>query len=204
MHLTQDIVELAIEKACCVISENLDERFVYHDLSHTVAVVEAAGELARKLDINKQQRMLLTVAAWFHDTGYSKQITDHEKHGAELVENFLKEYKIDEQEISIIRNCILATKIPQEPVTLLDRIICDADMVHLSARNFRTTSDNLREEWRLTKGEVYTDKEWLMININFLSKHKYQTAVAQKEFEKRKQKNLKMLVGTCDDMSGKL
>jgi predicted metal-dependent HD superfamily phosphohydrolase len=193
MRLNQNIVELAVEKACSLLDYHLDEKFVYHDITHTVTVVDAANSLATKLKVSKQERMILTVAAWFHDTGYVHQIEDHEIQGAQLAEDFLKQYHVDNEVVQKVTSCILATKFPQQPKTLLEQIICDADMYHLSTTEFSTTSQKLREEWRMTKGELYNEKEWLLLNLKFISGHQYHSSYAQKHLEEHKQKNIKLL-----------
>lgn len=192
MKLTADILEIGIETACAHIS-GLDERFSYHDLVHTTSVVEKVNELSKRVRIEKQQRLLLAVAAWFHDTGYTRQVDGHEVQGAALAEDFLREYNIQEEEIETIKGCILSTRYPQQPVNLLQQVICDADMSHLATKDFVVLSEKLRKEWQFTRQLNYTDQEWLQLNINFLERHRYHTAYAKEFFEPKKQKNIELL-----------
>jgi predicted metal-dependent HD superfamily phosphohydrolase len=193
MKLNSDMVERAMEFACDHINLNLDPRLVYHDLSHTVSVVKHAGELATKIRLSKQERRIVQVAAWFHDTGYTKQEEGHEECGAQQAESFLRNYNIDEEEIIAIKECILATKCPQMPKSKCAQVLCDADLYYLGTREFFTTSERLREEWLKMKGETFSEQEWLQLNINFLSKHRYHTDYGQQILNRRKEKNIKTL-----------
>lgn len=193
MTVTLEIVAHAQSFASDHIRRYVDKRFVYHDLSHTEYVVSWTARLAKKAGLGKHERMLLAIAAWFHDTGYARQVEDNEQFGAQLAEDFLRQQGTDPEEIGIIRDCILATQHPQQPHTLLQQILCDADLLHLSDQHFMERSQQLREEWRLTKQLVFSDEDWLALNYDFLSKHRYHTLHAQKQREKKKEKNIALL-----------
>ena len=52
----------------------LNPDFVYHNLQHTKDVVDAGLEIAEGTGITKEDKELVLIAAWFHDSGYSKSI----------------------------------------------------------------------------------------------------------------------------------
>lgn len=193
MKLTQAVVELAIQKAINCISNHLSKEYVYHDLSHTIAVAEGVKLIAGNMQISSEHKRLLTVAAWFHDIGYIHGADGHETCGAKLLETFLQQHGIDGEDIEIAKGCILATTYPQQPHTLLQRIICDADMIHFASKNFILSSKRLRHEWGLTKGYVYTDRDWWQFNLDFILGHHYHTSYAQKFFVVEKERNRKIV-----------
>jgi predicted metal-dependent HD superfamily phosphohydrolase len=193
MKLSSEIVELAIEFACTHISAQIDEKYAYHNLSHTVFVAEKVAELSGKLKLDKQQKRIVTVAAWFHDTGYSVEADGHEVKGAALVRDFLNRYNIDKGETDAVCSCILSTAMPQKPVTILEKIICDADMMHLVSKNFMDSSYRLRKEWETIQQKFYTDSDWLQLNLDFVNKHRFHTAYAIKNMESKKQKTIEVL-----------
>src|SRR5919205_4133874 len=45
--------------------------FVFHSLEHTEDVVEACSHMADYYQLSEDDRLVLMLAAWFHDTGYS-------------------------------------------------------------------------------------------------------------------------------------
>ena len=74
--------------------------------------------------------LLLQLATWFHDTGYSEGPEEHEERSCVNAENFLKG-KIPDADLEIVKGCIRSTKVPQRPTSILEQIICDADLSHL-------------------------------------------------------------------------
>jgi predicted metal-dependent HD superfamily phosphohydrolase len=132
-----------------LLEKQLPKEFYYHDFFHTFSVVNASDMLGDMKDISKAEKRIVLIAAWFHDTGYTKQIAGHEKQGASIAEQFLKSKEIDDTEIEAVKACILATQFPQQPQNMLERIICDADMMHVSEPNFMERSNQLRKNGKL-------------------------------------------------------
>ncbi|HEV8503871.1 MAG TPA: Pycsar system effector family protein, partial [Chitinophagaceae bacterium] len=177
--------------------------FTYHNLSHTLYVVKAAEMIATSMNIESRQKKILLVAAWFHDVGYTQQIDNHETAGAVIAEKFLLEKNVDSEDIETVKSCILSTHYPQKPDSILESILCDADMMHLSDKAFIDVGVSLRMEWELTKARKFTDEEWYDLNIQFVSAHKYHTSFAIKNLESHKNKNLKKLSSRLNAVDGK-
>ena len=93
-------------------------------------------------------------------------------------------------DISQVKSCILSTKYPQHPGSLLEQVLCDADLLHLGQKDFFDKSALIREEWSLTRQVNYTDEEWHALNLDFISKHVYHTSYCKKTYDKRKNKNI--------------
>ena len=194
MKINSKITEAAEKYVTAFLAANLDTKFVYHDINHTRDVVKAVREICDESKIEKHEKNILLVAAWFHDTGYTKIIDQHEDAGAVIAEEFLKEYAVDQADIDIVKSCIIATHYPQYPLTPGEKILCDADMMHLSSKSFMKKADLLREEWVLSRDKTYTDEEWIDLNIQFMSYHQYHTEYCKKNREAKKAKNIQKLV----------
>jgi len=136
MKINNQIVAEAAAYVTDLLEKQLSKQFYYHDFFHTFSVVNASDMLGDMNEISKPEKRILLIAAWFHDTGYTKQIVGHEKQGALIAEEFLIGKNIDDTEIESVKACILATQFPQQPKSILERIICDADMMHVSEPNF--------------------------------------------------------------------
>ncbi|WP_420570661.1 Pycsar system effector family protein [Kordia sp.] len=176
-------------------NKNLDNKFVYHNLSHTKRVVEKTQEIIDGSEVSDEEAQQLLIAAWFHDTGYTKRMDDHEDEGVIIATNFLKKHNASEADIVAVSNLIMATKMGNTPQTLLEKVICDADCSHIGSKNFSDLTELLRKEWELTKDRVLKESEWLDENIKFLThSHKFYTAFASKKWEKQKGKNLAKLL----------
>ncbi len=86
----------------------------------------------------------------------------------------------------------MATKMPQNPQTQLQKIICDADLAHLGNEHFWERNDLLKQEME-NNGNKMNKTEWLEFEINFISNHSYHTASAQQLFNQNKTLFLKEL-----------
>jgi uncharacterized protein len=80
----------------------------------------------------------------------------------------------------------MATKIPQSPDNLLEKILCDADLDYLGGNNYGEISESLRDELGLN-GIQLSAEEWLNIQIAFLEKHHYWTDFALSVLKPQKQ-----------------
>ena len=54
-----------------VFNNKLDPAFVFHSLEHTEDVADACSRMADHYQLNEEDRFVLSIAAWFHDTGYT-------------------------------------------------------------------------------------------------------------------------------------
>ena len=109
--------------------------------------VEKTIELADLSELSERDKMLLTVAAWFHDTGYTKSILDHEDHSIEIARTFLKDKDISKQDTELICSLISSTKMANEPKTELEGILKDADCAHLASKDYDAYASLLKKEW---------------------------------------------------------
>jgi HD superfamily phosphodiesterase len=165
---------------------NLPGVYVYHNYRHTTEVVEFVRKLCKKSDVSEGDTEIVTLAAWFHDTGYIEKSENHEEVSAEIASKFLKEKNYPEDKTFKVIECIKATKYPTSPKNLLEEIICDADLYHIGTKDYEDKSDLLRVEWEKSKDKIYTEQEWLKLSIDFLSNHKFYTKHAKKNLEETK------------------
>src|SRR3954469_18398792 len=128
------------------LQKELPEYLCYHSFSHTQDVLVAALRIASDEGINKKDTMLLRTAAMYHDAGFTIQNKDHEEIGCDIARKTLPGFHYTDNEIRIICDMIIATKIPQSPNNLLEKIICDADLDYLGREDFWTISNNLYKE----------------------------------------------------------
>ena len=184
------------------LNENLDNKFVYHNLSHTQDVVKKANELAELIDLKKTDKLHLMLSAWFHDTGYTKKIDNHEAESVKIVSAFLEDHNVSENDIKSISDLILATTMNYEPKNELEKIIRDADCAHIGSKKFSNVTELLRKEWELACSKTLSEEEWLSMNIDFLSNnHRFYTNEASAKWDKTKSKNLAQLLKTQNKLN---
>lgn len=77
----------------------------------------------------------------------------------------------------------MATKMPQSPKNLLEKIICDADMIYLGRKEFFAKNDLLKAEIEKRENRVIPDADWLKRSMDFLSGRSYHTEYALKNLQ---------------------
>ncbi len=166
----------------------------YHNIDHTHAVVNVALKMVAKCQLNTLDGFIVTAAAWFHDTGYyNGQVAGHEARGAELASVFLSNLGVDQAVIASIKQCILATKLPQNPKNLLEQIVCDADLYHFGTSDFFKYNKLIRQEVE-SQGQTKIDKKvWDLNTIKLLESHTYKTSLCRKLLSNKKRENLEAL-----------
>lgn len=185
----------AEKHALNLLSSGLDTKYVYHNLAHTQRVVKKVKELIVNMGVNEIDAQNIEIAAWFHDTGFTKSADNHEKESVQILTDFLKVQNVEEKRIKAISNIILATVMGYKPKNILEKIIVDADCAHLASKNFFDYTSLLRKEWELTRLKTVTYQDWIKENINFFTvQHRFETDYALKNWTKRKEKNLSKLM----------
>ncbi|WP_346984603.1 hypothetical protein [Chryseobacterium sp. POE27] len=74
----------------------------------------------------------------------------------------------------------------------MKKIICDADLFHLTRTNYPKYEKALRLEFEKYLGLIFTDEEWQMQNNDFLKNHQYFTDYGQNILAKFKEANVQL------------
>ena len=180
-----------VEEYCrTILTSPQIEKLSFHNFEHTQEVVQNVKYITAAMDINLEDTNLLIVAAWFHDTGFSKAYKGHEEVSMELATNFLVKLGFDTSDIQRVCSYISATKMPQTPTTKLAEILCDADIFHISNLHFYYRKLLLRREWEVFCDIQMTDKEWHTFNLEFLENFHFRTTYGIQFLESGKQENV--------------
>lgn len=171
----------------------LSDQLTYHGLHHTLDVLKMASELCDSEGVDGREKVLVKTAALFHDSGFVKnQHAGHEAEGCLLVREHLPQFGYTETDIEQICEMIMATKIPQSPKTLLDRILCDADLDYLGREDFFVIGGTLFEE--LQQYHLIGDEQaWNKLQVSFLGAHRFHTQTNQAVREPVKRRYLEDL-----------
>ena len=143
-----DILKISEDYVKNMLKDRLSSAYTYHNLNHTVQVVEKIKMLAKAENINPEDTENLLLAGWFHDLGYISDCDNHEAEGKKAIENFLRENDFNEERIRKIGDLILATDKYYQPKNQLEEIMKDADMSHLASNEYFKISEALRDEIR--------------------------------------------------------
>ena len=178
-----------------ILEDKLDKKFLYHNLKHTQRVVKSTKELLENHELKEKEHEELLVAAWFHDTGYTTGVENHEEASCKIASEFLKKEGYAEDDIKKVGSLIMATKRHHMPQTLQEKIIRDADASHFAQKSYWETTDFLKEELKKLGIANYSEKQWRNENIKmFRNEHQFYTLYAKENWEAAKEKNLKQLL----------
>jgi len=186
------------------ISESLKQKLPatlsYHSYFHVMDVLKAAMTIAENEKINGEDLKLLRIAVLFHDSGFMNTTVNHEAEGCKIARSILPQYGFSPEQIEIICELILATKIPQMPKNHLGKIICDADLDYLGRDDFYAIGRKLFEEMK-TLQRVKDEKQWNFIQMDFLKSHYYHTTWSHKHRSLRKQEHLNEIIRLVESYS---
>ncbi len=175
-----------------LLKDGLRPEIVFHNLEHTSTVVRTAIRMARHLHLDSRLEEILLTAAWFHDTGFIVDYEHHKENSQAFARGFLMDHWSSDK-IDLVCACIGATTVPQRPVGILQNILCDADLQHLSSPYFFRDLYRLRLERETALKQNYSDADWYESNLAFMRAHRYFTDYARKTLEPGKKENIRRL-----------
>ena len=175
-------------------AEHPDARLLYHNISHTRAVADVAKKIAAYYQLDERSRFIVCTAAWFHNTGYLVKTGETpELKSTELAETFLKSMAVNGLDITDIKKCIVATEMPQQPVSLPEKIICDASLFYYGTPGFKEKTKLLKKEKELLNNIKISAAEWRVENIKTLEAHAYHTDYCRLLLDETKAENLEQI-----------
>jgi len=186
----QDIIKKTEVYVSDLFREKLSPKLIYHNYAHTLDVVNNSRKIGKKSGLSDDELEIVTLAAWFHDTGYTIDYSTHEEKGKSLAESFLTANNYPAEKTAAVLNCIEATKVPQSPQNIMEQVVCDADLIHFGSEDFFEYSDVLKNEWETLGIKKVSEIDWYKTSVELLSTHKYFTAYARKKFEPQQAVNL--------------
>lgn len=187
----------AVREARALAAE-LPDHLRYHDARHTFdEVLPAARRLAEDLGVGPRDRARIEAAVAFHDLGFLTAAVGHEPAGVERARRALPALGYDEDDVEAIAGMILATRLPQRPITPAERIVADADLSVLAAPDFLRRNEDLRLELAAA-GRGLPRPAWLQQQRRFLLTHRYHTVAAERRFGPGRRRNAVRLGARLD------
>ena len=171
----------------------LSDHLFYHGLHHTLDVTRMAANICQAEGIKGRMLKLVKTAALFHDAGFIKnKHQGHEAEGCALVRTHLPVFGYTPEDIEIICGMIMATKIPQSPKNLPEKILCDADLDYLGRSDFYSIGQTLYKELQ-TYHIISGEENWNNLQVGFLANHQFHTRTNLEQREPVKQVYLREL-----------
>lgn len=172
------------------LEQGLSPALTYHNISHTLDVLQHVIEIAEQEGItNEDDLLMLKVGALYHDVGFLDIYSGHEEKSCLIASAELAGYGFSKDQVEKICGMIRATKVPQKPQTRLEEVICDSDLDYLGRDDFFSIGEGLYKEFLIQK-IVSNEREWNELQVRFLESHHYFTNSSKQNRQEAKQLNL--------------
>jgi len=192
-NINEQLVTEAKDYVTNLINTRLNTGCKFHTIKHTLRVLSNAELIASETDLTEDQINTVRISALFHDAGYVDDYVGHEAKSAEYAAAFLRSKSVDEENINLVVGAILATKIPQQPKNIIDKIVCDADLMHLASDDYFEQAELIRQEWT-NMGRGKLDKYQFELNsLTFFREHRFKTEYGRTVLQAKKEENAKQL-----------
>jgi len=185
------------------LERELSPRLTYHSLCHTRDdVLPAAVRLALKTGVDEESLLLISTAALFHDAGFLYTYRDHELESIRLASAVLPGFDYARDQVDGVTALIAATRMPQQPQTLLQQLICDADLDVLGREDFWDLNRKLLSELHYFSSPALGEEEWLVSQSRFLEEHEYFSPAAHMLRDEGKTRNLALMRSALRSLNG--
>ncbi|MBN1339195.1 MAG: HD domain-containing protein [Bacteroidales bacterium] len=174
------------------LKNELSRHLTYHSVEHTLDVIQSCQLLAGHEGVNGPDLILIKTAALFHDAGFIRKYDGHEDVSIELAAEILPHYDYSEKEIEMVASMIIATRIPQQPASLSEKILADADLDYLGRDDLFVISQRLHYELKKIN-RMSSLRQWHELQLSFLKNHSYFTRSAHRLRDVQKQENIREL-----------
>lgn len=195
-----DILKISEDYAKNLLKDKLSSVYTYHNLDHTIQVVDKIKILAKEENISPEDTENLLLAGWFHDLGYVDDADNHEEESRKIASDFLRQHQFSEERIAKIGELILATDKFYKPKNHLEEIIKDADLYHLASNDYFRICENLRQEIKEVHHQKFSKQQWSELNIVFFSKHQFYTKYAKENWQPIKEKNVDRILSNIQNL----
>lgn len=184
------IVDKTAAYVADLFTTELSNKHVYHNLNHTRQVADACAEAAEAYSLAPDQREILQLAAWLHDTGYTRTYQGHEEVSKELAQSHLQKEGYPPDKIREVQRLIESTKRNHEPADLLEEILHDADRINIGKKSFFRKAELLRIEWEVFLDQHYKKGEWDKLQQEYILGTNFYTEYFRKNYGERREKNI--------------
>lgn len=191
--LHQYIEQPLISNMLSKMDSELDKSLTYHCYAHTLDVMQQALALAEIDNLNEHERLLLMIAAAFHDAGFLLQRPNNEPIGAEMAkEAMLASNKFSVEEQEMVWQMIMDTQLNAEGPAQIARThlspwLLDADLANLGRDDFWHQTTLLSAEMQIPIEKM------LPFTHTLMARHGWLSPAGQLLFSEKKQQNLDFL-----------
>jgi HD superfamily phosphodiesterase len=189
----EDIIKKCEEFVNDHFKKNIHSEYTFHSLAHTQRTVKNALKFCKANSLSKTDQEIVILAAWLHDSGISDSYEQHEVKSIEIAKHFLESQNYPAERIEKVTACIFSTKPERRSENLLEKILHDANYIHIGKKSYFKRNKELYKEYKNILNETLSNKDWLQTNIKFISENDFETEYVQDNFANQRLINLSTL-----------
>jgi len=186
-----DVLSEAKEHINQLFKKRSSSKLVYHTYNHILETLSMCEEIAKVHKLSKKDNEILMLGGGFLNVGYLINYQNHEQESLVTAKDFLTNLDYPETQIESVLQLIENTFMPQKPLSLLEQILHDANLIHIGQKNFFRKSTLLRIEREQYLEESYSSGQWEQTALNFLLNNEFETQYAIENYSGRRAKNIK-------------
>ena len=188
-----------VETYCThLLTNKLSEKIVYHDITHTLRLVEAVKEISVAEGVNEEEKEILTIAAWFINTGFTKlksessfesleEFFDHSYHESSLIaDQKLSEFGYNDDHKATVLRLLRETRPDVESPDKISQVLSDAVTNDWGKSKSKGRVKKLYEEFLLTGAVSYGKSTWYDTVLKYLREHEFRTEYAKNTYSQGK------------------
>ena len=191
MSYPESLIKLSA-RAIQLYVERADDRLFYHNLAHTGRLLESANRMNDHFKLDDKNYFIVCATLWLYDLDQASSVNGEIK-TTTLSDSLLDNLEINDAVREEIKNCILAAKGIRQPVTLNEKIVCDAVSFYLGSAYFSEYNKLRRKEAEAITSEKIKGGVWRSRTVSLLQNHQFQTSFCQDLLNKTKEENLKAI-----------
>src|SRR5690606_26826231 len=119
-----------------LLKERLPESILFHNYRFTVDVANSARKIGEKAGLSAEDLQLVTIAAWFHNTGFTEGTNGHIEASVRIAAGFLEAHEVTDEDIARVAALIRIAHSEAEPEDDAERVMQDAARAYLGRKKF--------------------------------------------------------------------
>ncbi len=200
MPLTTELVQKAAFFVEQYYKAHFTPQHCFHNVERATQIVRNSNIIAAQMNVGAEALLQLNIAAWFVETGYAKDVANYQDASVKVWQSFATEQNVDAASIDQVKHIVLATKQPQQPVTLTQQVLCDTISYHFADQHILQQVDSYHQQETVVHGATFTKEELLKDWRKQMKAGFYFTPAAKSFFEESKQRNRKRLKKEVEEM----
>jgi hypothetical protein len=188
----QQLLRRSAEHVALFFVEHSDPRILFHNQEYTTDIVNQAREILASYKVNERETVLVSIAAWFLNTGFYLK-APYANASIENAVHFLQTTAVPAEDIRYVENVMKAALGLAPADSLAGKILYDAARVYTGTESFQDLSKRARRETERLTGVELNGEQWSTISIEQLSKEPFLTDYAILRFEPVRQQNIQAL-----------